>query len=975
MPGVIEAAGAVKNPSRYATLTQNARDFTGLWTQRSPYRDAAVPFLVAKFYGGSRFDSILDGVNREISQSLTDVRSPGHIPYNSIPFPPALSFYSYKQILNSQQTIRVLLDGNDGNIYDATAGQSSVLMSKASDTAPARFLGLTTRLQVYDGNKPRKWLTPGPWTASTAVAPGTLISVGAEPGVLQMALGGITVPIIASQSNGSATFLYVDPQQIPLNFTNLVGVTMTFAGLGAASYLNATSHPVAAIISTTLGILEVNVSHTAYPYTAENGGTGTTGNGTTGATAPTFSTTQFGITADAGQQWKCYGSAVENLGLATPVGAPNVFPPPGTGGHPARSRWWMPQTALTAWYSIIDLAGNIEAVVTAGTTGRIYPTFATSPGVPPVGQTNDGTVVWNNFGQIAVWAAGATYVAYQAVILDSNGNLQGCTTGGAAGGTAPSWASTVGTTTIDGSVTWTCLGPGSVYTTGTVSYAYSTHAVDGSVSTASALFTIFGGIIGAANPLSNALITGYVEMLGSFDPTDKQIDQIWIWRTAQNESTLILEDQFPADLATMGDFVYFDVGVPDTSIAGGGALNALIPAPVADSNDPPLPSTTAPVFHLQRVFAILNNTVVWSGGPDTITGNGTTAFPPLNFIPFVAQPIRLEPVTVENGGILVFTNGDGMWIILGDGTSGNPFQAWRYFGSVHITGYNAVSMYNNAAYLMESNGKVSQVAVQYPFNPQTGYSEVGFPIGDQFVKVTTGNGYGALGALYNPATAFVSWCMANSMDTGLYVADGAVGWFRMSMIQPPESGLLWSPRRVIANGTSAVQSIEIAPGMHRLLLGNSNNGIIWMRDPTGESYNDPVGYSEEYQAYPSWDAKGVTLLCSSGQWAELAHIAAKSLAVGNPPVVSTLMGEIVPMPPERPWNALDVTSNDPPDTPESLSVFSHRYALAQNNEAYTSDCILVKFDYGEQTVGDALLDWGIYASVHDERSEEAAPAK
>jgi hypothetical protein len=143
-----------------------------------------------------------------------------------------------------------------------------------------------------------------------------------------------------------------------------------------------------------------------------------------------------------------------------------------------------------------------------------------------------------------------------------------------------------------------------------------------------------------------------------------------------------------------------------------------------------------------------------------------------------------------------------------------------------------------------------------------------------------------------------------------------------------------------------------------------NAGPILMRDTTGTVYSD------NGTLYPSWDAKGVNLLCSTGQWTEVAHISAKSAAVGARPVVSVLLGEIAPTL-ERPWIVLDVTSPDPASTPRSKSVYSDRYALAQNGEAAESDCILTKFDYGLQTVADELLDWGIFATTDDERKEEA----
>ena len=150
---------------------------------------------------------------------------------------------------------------------------------------------------------------------------------------------------------------------------------------------------------------------------------------------------------------------------------------------------------------------------------------------------------------------------------------------------------------------------------------------------------------------------------------------------------------------------------------------------------------------------------------------------------------------------------------------------------------------------MESNLKVSTIAVEYPFNPQSGYSEIGFPIGDQFKKVTTG---GISSALYSPSSSYLSWNIASSGDTGMYVSDGAVGWFRMSSVSTPESGLLWSPRAAITGGTSAVQSIETAPGVFNLLIGPASSGPILYRDTTGSVFGD--GASDT--AYPGVGREG-----------------------------------------------------------------------------------------------------------------------
>lgn len=459
--------------------------------------------------------------------------------------------------------------------------------------------------------------------------------------------------------------------------------------------------------------------------------------------------------------------------------------------------------------------------------------------------------------------------------------------------------------------------------------------------------------VGTASPasLSYTKKLGFYPVVQGFGAADPQDDTVWIFRTAQGQSTPLLLDK----IANPGG------GVPwsytDTTPDSG--LNAFIAAPTADANNPPPTSMTAPCYHLERVWGIVGNRVVYSGGPDTLVGSGNESFPPLNSIPFIGMPIRLVPVTVQNGGILVLTT-SGIYIILG--TTSNQFYSTIYYASINLAGYNALDVYNNTLFLMEANGRVGAVAVEYPFNPQTGYTEVGFPIGDQFVKVTTG---GVNAALFNPANAYVSWNVESSGETALYVSDGATGWFRMSFINTPESGMLWSPLRQIAGGTSAVQSVETSPGNYQLLIGPASSGPILKRDATINNDNGTL--------YDSYDCKGVNLLCTTGQEAEVSHISAKSAAVGARPIVSVLMNEIAAST-QRPYIKLGLgtKSNDPPRALPSVSVYSDRYVGLQQGTPLLGDCMITKFDYGTQDQPDELLDWGYYATVKDEREESEA---
>jgi hypothetical protein len=820
-------------------------------------------------------------------------------------------------------------------------------------------MNVNTELFMGDGVNQKKWLNYAGWQASKNVLPGTLINVGTEPGKVQMALGGISLSIVAYSSDGTYVTLYVDPENVPDQFANLVGANVTFSGLSSATYLNGNTYAITNVISSTLGIFKILLTEAVVVETADSG-TGTTGNGTTNATAPAFSSTQFGVTADAGQQWKCYGAAIENWGLPTPTNAPTLTPINGT-------KFWQPNTAFPVLTGILDSNQNVEVAFNvngSGTppiSGRTYPVWGNGPlnNSYPVSSTTDGQVAWSNYGSIGKWLASSTTLQIGVyVILDSNGNLQLLAGGtGTSGVTAPAWATTIGATTTDGGLSWICLGAGIVLTTASIQYAFSTVAVDGSVSTADPIATIQGPILGVSTPPA----TGYIAIAGKFTQ-DTQLAAIDIWRTAQGQSTLILEDQIPVDLFYAGSsFTYDELGIPDTSTNGGGALNAFIAAPVASSNNPPPAGITGMVYHLQRTWGFVDNLVYYSGGPDTLVGNGNTAWPPLNFIAYIGKVIKLRPITVQNGGILVYTT-SGIWIILGTGTSSNPFYTTIYADKIILGGYNVEDVLGTEINLMESNGRVSSLTVTYPFNPQSGYNEVGLPIGDQFLKVTTG---GISAALYTPATSYLSWNIANTRDVGMYVADGAVGWFRMGAVSPPESGLVWSPRAAIAGGTSAVQSVEVSPGVFRLLIGPPAGPPvpILMRDTTGTHWDD------NGTAYPAWDSKGVTLLCSTGQVAEIGWIATKSAAVGARPTVSVLMGEVA-VTANTPWTVLQATEPDPANQPPSQTVYSDRYTGQQGAAVMKSDSVLTKFDYGSQAVADELLDFAIYGAKEEERKQQ-----
>jgi hypothetical protein len=479
------------------------------------------------------------------------------------------------------------------------------------------------------------------------------------------------------------------------------------------------------------------------------------------------------------------------------------------------------------------------------------------------------------------------------------------------------------------------------------------------------------GEITNPSPISQPLLlsAGNQPVIQGSGLADPQFDEIILWRTAQNGVSLLYDDQFPNPGAA-ATWIFTDT-TPDN------LLNAQFAAPgsiLASSLATPPPSTaTAPEYHCGRIAMIDGSYVRWSGGPDTTVGNGNSSFPPLNYFQLPEQPIKLKSVTMGGGGLIIFCVANS-YVMLGEGTASSPFLPPKIFmEGVGIRSYNCLTMRGSTIYGLSNKSKC------FSFDPGNGEIEIGFPIGDQFKRVTTG---GASDTLYNPATAYVTWHEKDSTDTGLYVADGSITWFRWSPIAPPESGSLWSPRAAIAGGgTSCVQSVEVSPGTFELLIGPSNfpfaHGPITKRDSSVFGDWGWNGTAYDYVPFPSWDVKGSISLCDTGEIAEIAHIALKSAAMGARPIVSLLLDELQPgVTVEGRTSAWDVLSldegrhEDPPNFEPSITMFSDRYKASTT--AITPKCenFQLKVDYGSQLVADELLKFAVYGATFKERRQQ-----
>ena len=785
MSGPLQAAGAQTDPTRYGALNMGGEQFTGIWTQRSPYRDAATAYLVKKFYQGSRFDSILDGINREISARLTDVRRPGNPVWNSNTFYPVFSWYSFKFVQNGQTVIRVLQDtksggtNGTGQIIDVTAGGSTVIWNKSVGAGRTRFLAVGPTLYMANGVDNIKWVRSGLiWQASTLFTEGQFIvdsnnnlqlNIGSQQATITniqitsnvvtmffsattqldvpvgteltfpytnqtitigtnpangdtITINGTVVTFVTSGASGlqvniganataTATALqamlsasgnanlikaaYTNPSAGVVLATSVVqGFTVTastsvpakitfvaYAGLTTVPALNGTTPTVTSVENGQQ--LQFNFTNANVAFSAETG-TCTTGTGTSGATQPTWATGLAAITQDGGAQWENRGSSVQQWMYGAPANAPTVTQAVAPSIYPT----WVANT----WYAplfVILYASNLYQLTTGGATGGTTPTFNSTPGAT----TTDGSAVWtclgpsgwvantayavgaviqatftyyitvtryypngnpylvqwpvnatcifvcttagtsaathpewiNGLGTVitestgVVWinkgnavaymgASGVVNVSTNTQIVDSNQNLQTVQTFGESGSTHPTWSTVLGATTGDNATSWLEGGPYGNANTGSWIYAYSGwNSVTGDITTASPV----------SNPILQSAGNLVVVQGQGVQPT---FDQIILWRTTQGDSTLIFDSAIP-NPGPGQNWVFTDT-TPDTG------LNAEQEAPIADSNNPPPAGATAPVYHMGRVWIINGAFVSYSGGPTTLVGNGSDAFPP-----------------------------------------------------------------------------------------------------------------------------------------------------------------------------------------------------------------------------------------------------------------------------------------------------------------------------------------------------------
>ena len=1001
-------AGAQIEPTSAAPLHTN-EFFTGMWTQGNPLGPGAVPYLYQKFYSASRYDRLIGGANMEVTTRLTLGRRPGHTVYNPGPFPPINRFYEFRVFQNQAETIHIMAScdpatgGTQGTVREVTQpATNTVIWTKNAKAGRTSFQSVGNILYFADGVDAKQWICSGQtWAAGTAYNPGAFI-VDSNNNV-QLAMGAQTAKILnivvehlASPAGTIKVTLYLDPST-PLDIE--ANIALTLAGLTTVPGLNGTTpYTVQEISSTQVVFSGLYTGIPATPYSVETG-TATTGTGISGSSAPAWNVTPKLATQDGTLQWVNMGPAVQDWGGDAPPSAPTVTQMPAPSIYPAWAAhtWYAPAGA----FIIVDSNNNLQQLTTAGATGSAAPAWNVTTG----GTTPDGSAVWKNLGPGA-WQASHAYALGAVIVVTFsfsitvpqgqliNGqwqtvyvtqvvtvtNLFTCTVAGNSGANAPSWTSGLGTLTTDGTVTWTNGGtppawPGATQTlslavkvldpnanievpqrlasSGATAPTWGT-ASGSSTADASQLWVNQGpysaatqypwiwaysgknsitGAISTASPLSAPLsvAAGQLPVIQGPGLADPPWDKIVLWRTVQGGSLLMYDDEFPNPGAGQ-NWIYTDTHQDPSSASSpqAGQLNFLITAPINSSNNRPPAGFLPQAYYLGRIWGYVGNRLKWSGGPDTITGSGNEAFPPNNETTFTSTGVTCWATSI---GLICYTQSD-IWIVLGQGTANSPFYVVNFQQGVGLGSQDAFCVNGSTAYGMLVSGQVVSM------DPGAGEIEVGFPIGDQF------------DTLYTPANTYCAWHQGSSRDMALFVADGALGWFRMAAVAAPESGNVWSNRALIQGGVKAIASVEYTPGIHRLVLGPSIDGSpILMRDLSSSQDN--------ITPFPAMARIGSIQMAQPGGTVGVQFITTEEMPGGSPVVVSVLFDEI-----EGSFRALRNVTNDPPNLPGPTSITARRSWLSQDPDTVPI-CrhMQIEMSWPAEDFANELLTYTIYGRV------------
>jgi len=580
-------------------------------------------------------------------------------------------------------------------------------------------------------------------------------------------------------------------------------------------------------------------------------------------------------------------------------------------------------------FALVSCSGTSLVLINGGGVSETHAGTATfNPWGSLYGQTtNDGTVIWTCVGAALTWTTSTKWylplVGFNpptstdpyggADVIDTNADIEFVINSGKSQTPGPPAWTGVGTQLVDGTVTWYNNGPAAtqslVFQKG-YGYCYAfkarqandffvtnipngrssvngppTGSADGSMSTASPIFKMATG--------SNAGAVITVSGQGSLDP---QVDTVVVFRCVDGfQGGPYLElTEFPNPSPVNGNAGTWNFPdyIADT------LLNPLVTADVVGINDPPPTGITNLAYHSGRVWGSVGNIVYASSGPQILpdNGNGLTGWAPANNFPLTSPVTKLvAPIT----GLLAFTTTDE-WTISGGPAITQFFPAVTRQG-VGLLSQNAITTLGAEIIMFTADRRL------LAFIPGAGETNLGWNIQDQFSG-------------FNPANVYLT-LHENGIDNGVFLADGATGWFRCVPHSKPNNDIVFDTFATITGGAGMVQSIQTASGVRSLLIGGTSNSQPLLKRDLTTNQDNGTSYTANFTVAPG-------PLCHDGEICEGGFLTFTGPRTGSAPTLSYLLNET-----SGTYQQFATYVNDPPllygTTVNPTSVYRNRHYFKQ----------------------------------------------
>lgn len=1005
-PSILEMQGArPAKPAQPLSIYIN-RWITGLVTQRNPFvQSGGRPDY--RFYGG-RPDTLIDGLNMEVTNSGTLKRRPGFSSFSAGTFPTAvLSAYPFIKIQPGGSTSLTLLAATASKVYTVTSGAATSLFSNSAGVTQQTFFhGVGKYLYFGNGIDLKKWANDAQgvtnWGIVAAGGSGTSTAAYATAGQTDTISGGSSSQTGVGSTFSQSTFVNGSGLDLDtiygnnyatgndngwINMANTQaqdGVyasdTIQFDSVSGSTdreetnYFKATglglSLPGGATL-TGVGITVVGLSSTGginyedgHVQLIKNNVIQSTDRGLTGSTYGTGSTTlTYGSSSDT---W--YGAVAgdinANFGVALTFAG--SYRTSGTGDHFKNATINLDYVAVTVYYTTPTLSWTTPNGIAGAPNHGGSPSYTsitlsgTSPNLRAItyGFNVSGGVLGIAL-VLAGYTSGGSFTA----------NVQ-LMTGGVAVGSVKSATFNGGGAGSDITIT---LGN----STDLWSYGWSSTAVNSSSGNIAVQITVTSGVSATCNFDSAQLVIYTSTALSSpgFFGTGL---------TGTYQYCYCLGNSFSGHVGNASNIITVNPSNQGVQLSVTGSTDAQV-------NQIRVFRTKAGGAIFYEVPALVTS---YSTGTQTVTDTTADA----NLLVQSIAPTGFTNSPPPTGAICYEFHANRLWAAVGnivyyatgpDIVLGNPQEAWNPAntfvfptnvyallstsqGLLVFTADDVQIIRGTSSATASLAGASGVVFYARPFIPNLGilsYNAVWqegnqiytFTNTSQLVQIDAtgvnepGFAIGDLLGVINPANVFVTSHVGGSNDKAVYVSDGNSTIYRLNPNQAPEGGPSWSARAVVTGGVGWIGSLYTALGIRKLLLAQGGSGTNSLL------YRNLNVYSDNGTAYTCSATIGSLVFALPGQLADIHFITTEAVATGTAPSVSVLLDEI-----NGTFETLTNSVNDPPDLTASSSLYANRFYLTQGQDPVVTRTMQVQVSFPAEDFPNELLSLTISAALYPE---------